>query len=81
MNTTQLRFASNRMRDIERRMHQELDPCYSAEEVSAMIALLVEAYLGWDRTQWLLHRDSTVNQSDMLRFHWAMEALRDYRPI
>lgn len=81
MNTTDMRIPSNRVRDIERYMHAELDALYGAGEVGAFAAMLFEAFLGWDRTHLLLHRDSTVDQSDLLRFHWAVEDLRKFRPI
>ncbi len=80
-NTTDMRIPSNRVRDIERYMHAELDTLYGKEEVDAFVYLLFEAFLGWDRTHLLLHRGETINQSDLLRFHWAVEDLRKYRPI
>ncbi len=81
MNTTEMRMASNRVRDIERYFHQELDAMYGVGEVDAMLRMLFEAYMGWDPTAQLLHRDDTVNQSDLLRFHWAAEDLKRWRPI
>ena len=43
--------------------------------------MLFEAYMGWNTAQLLLHRDDTINQSDLLKFHWAVEDLKQYRPI
>ena len=43
--------------------------------------MLFEAYMGWSTAQLLLHRDDTINQSDLLKFHWAVEDLKQYRPI
>ena len=80
-NTTDLRIPSNRVRDIERYMHAELDTLYGAGEVRAFVAMLFEAFLGWDRAHLLLHSDATIDQSDLLRFHWAVEDLRRHRPI
>lgn len=81
MNTTQLRFPSNRIRDIERQMHKELHFLYPNEEIDSFFQILVQAFLGWDKAQWLLHRDQTINQSDLLQFHWAIEDLLKERPI
>ena len=81
MNTTDMRIPSNRVRDIERYMHAELDALYGEGEVGTFAAMLFEAFLGWDRTHLLLHRDGTIDQSDLLRFHWAVEDLRKFRPI
>ena len=81
MNTDNLRFRSNRMRDVIALMHAELDSLYGAGEVNAFVEMLCEAWLGWDRVQLLVNKDSTINQSDLLRFHWALEDLRRHRPI
>ena len=81
MNTDNLRFRSNRMRDVIALMHAELDSLYGVGEVNAFVEMLCEAWLGWDRVQLLVNKDSTINQSDLLRFHWALEDLRRQRPI
>lgn len=81
MNTTDMRIPSNRVRDIERYMHAELDALYGEEEVRVFVGMLFEAFLGWDRAHLLLHREGTIDQSDLLRFHWAVEDLRHHRPI
>lgn len=81
MNTTQLRIASNRVRDIEKYCLKELDDYYPKEEIKCFLQILFLNILGWDTTQYLLHRDSTINQSDMLRFYWAVEDLKRYKPI
>jgi len=81
MNTTDMHIPSNKVRDIERYILGELDGLYPEGEIRMFIRMLFEAVLGWDQTALLLHRDSTVNQSDLLRFHWAVEDLKLYRPI
>lgn len=81
MNTTELRFRSNRVSDIAARFHADLDALYGASEVGLFVEMLCAEFLGWDRTRYLLHRSSTIDQSDMLRFHWALLDLERYRPI
>ena len=81
MNTDSLRFRSNRMRDVVALMHAELDSLYGVGEVNTFVEMLCEAWLGWDRVQLLVNKDSTINQSDLLRFHWALEDLGRQRPI
>lgn len=81
MNTRNIRFRSNRVRDILALMHEELDGMYGSGEVSAFGEMLFEAFLGWDRVRLLTSREQTIDQSDLLRFHWALEDLKRYRPI
>ena len=81
MNTRNLRFRSNRVRDILALMHEELDGMYGHGEVSAFGEMLFEAFLGWDRVRLLTSREQTIDQSDLLRFHWALEDLKRHRPI
>lgn len=69
------------MRDILALYHEELDPLYGPGEVRTFGEMLFEAFLGWDRVKLLTSRDHTVNQSDLLRLHWALEDLRRHRPI
>lgn len=80
-NTSNMHIPSNRVRDIERYIRTELDGLYPEGELRMFTQMLFEAYLGWDTAQLLLHREDTVNQSDLLKFHWAVEDLKQYRPI
>ncbi len=81
MNTRNLRFRSNRVRDIISLYHEELDGVYGSGEVGVFLDMLFEAFLGWDKVRLLTSREQTIDQSDLLRFHWALEDLKQYRPI
>ena len=81
MNTTNLHIPSNKVRDIERYFITELRDIYAEGEIRMFVRMLFEAYLGWSQTELLLRREETVNQSDLLRFHWAVEDLKRHRPI
>ena len=81
MNTRNLRFRSNRVHDIISLYHEELDGMYGRGEVSVFCEMLFEAFLGWDKVRLLTSKEETIDQSDLLRFHWALEDLKQYRPI
>ena len=81
MNTRNLRFRSNRVRDILSLFHEELDGMYGSGEVGVFLDMLFEAFLGWDKVRLLTSREQTIDQSDLLRFHLALEDLKQYRPI
>lgn len=80
-NTTQMHIPSNKVRDIERYIIAELQVLYPDGELRMFARMLFEAFLGWDTTTLLLNKESTINQSDLLKFHWAVEDLKRYRPI
>lgn len=81
MNTENIRFASNRTGDVERLFHEELDCIYGVGEVRMFVRMLFEAWMGWSHAELLVRRNETINQSDLLRFHWALEDLKRQRPI
>ncbi len=81
MNTTNILFPSNLFRDVERTYQRLLSPIYGDREVHQFVRMLAEEYLKWDTTQLLLRRNESINQSDLLRFHWALVALQQQRPI
>ena len=81
MNTTRLIFPTNRVADVERCFLDVLKELYPKEEIRSFFMMLCEAFLGWDKVAYLLHRSETINQSDLLRFHWALEDLKRHRPI
>lgn len=81
MNTTNLHIPSNKVRDIERYFITELRDIYAEGEIRMFVRMLFEAFFGWSQTELLLRREETVNQSDLLRFHWAVEDLKHHRPI
>lgn len=81
MNTTDMRIPSNRVRDIERYFLSELKPYYPEPEIRQFVRMLFQHIMGWDTVHFMLNRESTINQSDLLKFHWAAEDLKKYRPI
>lgn len=81
MNTRNLRFRSNRVKDIVGLFHEELDGMYGSGEVGVFLDMLFEDFLGWDKVRLLTSKEQTIDQSDLLRFHWALEDLKQYRPI
>ncbi len=81
MNTTELHIPSNKVRDIERYCLNELAGLYPEGEIKMFVRMLFEGFLGWEQTELLMRHDETVNQSDLLRFHWAVEDLKRHRPI
>lgn len=81
MNTGNIGFRSNKVGDIISLFHEKLDGIYGDGEVRVFVEMLFEAFEGWDKVALLLNRGATINQSDLLKFHWALEDLKKQRPI
>lgn len=80
-NTTSMPITSNRVRDIEKYYVDSLAGIYPEGEIKIFVRMLFEDIMGWSHAELLINRDTTVNQSDLLRFYWAAEDLKRYRPI
>ena len=76
-----MRIASNRICDIERFAYAELQQAYSTDEIRNLLRIMFEEYLGWDLTTWLLSKQKTINQSDLLKINFAIKDLKRHRPI
>ena len=59
MNTRNLHFRSNRVRDIILLFHEDLDDIYGAGEVGVFLDMLFEAFLGWDKVRLLTSKEQT----------------------
>ncbi len=76
-----MRIASNRIRDIERFAYSELQGTYSKDEIRNLLRIMFDEYLGWNLTTWLLSKQKTINQSDLLKINFAIKDLKHHRPI
>lgn len=76
-----MRIPSNKVCDIERFAHAELETLYPKNEIRTMMQMLFEHYLGWNTAHLLSHRNSTINQSDLLKLNFAIKDLRHGKPI
>ncbi|MGL4598489.1 MAG: N5-glutamine methyltransferase family protein, partial [Bacteroidia bacterium] len=76
-----MKIPSNKVADILWYFRQELATRYELAEIDQMAAWCFEDFVGMSRTAILTRPDATVNESDLLRFHFAVKALRTGRPI
>ena len=81
LNTSEMHIPSNKVKDIERYIMTELDGLYSKGELRVFVVMLFEAILKWSHVKLMINHDKTINQSDLLKFHWAVEDLKKHRPI
>lgn len=81
MNTTELKFRSNMMLDVIALYKATLCQQYDEREINGFLMMLSEWILGWNTVRYMTSKREHINQSDLLKFHWALEDLKKNRPI
>lgn len=77
----QMRIPSNKVADILSFFRSELAGHYDEEEITRLAEWCFEEFIGWTKTDLLLNHERTVNESDLLKFNFAVKDLKRGRPI
>lgn len=76
-----MRISSNHIRSIISFFYSELQHRYSRSEINRLVEMVFEAYHGYSRTELLKRVDETVNESDLLRYNFAVKDLKKGKPV
>ncbi|MGQ0828937.1 MAG: peptide chain release factor N(5)-glutamine methyltransferase, partial [Bacteroidota bacterium] len=76
-----MRITSNKIKDIIRFFHEELKDVYEKEELETIVGYCFEEYLNIKRSELILRKDETINESELLRFNFAVKDLKKHKPI
>ena len=76
-----MRIPSNKVADIFRFAHSELEDLYSKEEVESLMFIFFEEYLGWNKAKVLSDREKNINQSDLLKFNFGIKDIKKGKPV
>src|ERR1041385_4837524 len=76
-----MRIPSNKISDIKKYFHAELSSLYEKEEIERFIEYCFEEFVHYKKSDLLFRQDKTVNESDLLKFHFAVKDLKRGRPI
>lgn len=76
-----MRIPTNKVGDILNYFRGELALKYEPEEIDILAAYCFEDFIGLTKKDLLLSPDKTVNESDLLKFHFAVKDLKRGRPI
>jgi release factor glutamine methyltransferase len=80
-NYLRMKIASNKIVDILRFFRSELAGLYETGEIESFIAYCFEEYLGMNRASITLNKESTVSESELLKFSFAIKYLKQQQPI
>ena len=76
-----MRISSNKVKDIVRFAQEELAEMYPKEEISSLIYALLERFGGIGFLKALSEPELTVSESELLKIHFAIKDLKQYRPL
>jgi release factor glutamine methyltransferase len=76
-----MKIPSNKVSAIVAYFHNELREWYPKEEIESFIFLCFEQYLAFTRTDLVLKMNDTMNESDLLKFSFAVKALKAHVPV
>lgn len=76
-----MNIPSNKIKDVIDFFHKELKDIHEKEEVDIFIRLCFEAYLNFTQAQIIINSDKTINESELLKFNFAVKALKSQTPI
>ena len=76
-----MRIPSNKIADVVRYFRDELKDTYEKGEIEAFIAYCFEEYLNLNRTDIFLNFNSTISESELLKFNFAIKDLKQYKPL
>ncbi|MES2592802.1 MAG: peptide chain release factor N(5)-glutamine methyltransferase [Bacteroidota bacterium] len=76
-----MKIPSNKIADIVRFFRNELNGLYEKEEIETFIAYCFDAFIGLKRVDIFINGTSTISESELLKFNFAIKDLKQYKPI
>lgn len=76
-----MRIPSNKIADVVRFFRDELKGNYEKEEIETFIAFCFEEYLNLKRVDIFLNGNTTISESELLKFNFAIKDLKSFKPI
>ncbi|MFY9310800.1 MAG: peptide chain release factor N(5)-glutamine methyltransferase [Bacteroidia bacterium] len=76
-----MKIASNKIADIVRFFREELKGLYENGEIETFISYCFEAFIGMKRAAISINANTTVSESELLKFNFAVKDLKRHKPI
>lgn len=76
-----MKIASNKIKDILRFFHEELNDSYENDELETIIAYCFEFYLKMNRADLITQENNTISESDLLKLNFAIKDLKKHKPL
>ncbi len=76
-----MKVPTNLLKDAVNHYINELKPLYRNREASQLLFQLTDFYFGMDRLKMALNTDFRLSESEMLKLHFAVKELKQFKPI
>lgn len=76
-----MKVPSNKIGDIRSYYAQQLFKFYDERETETFIFMLLEEYAGVSKSETIINPELTINESELLNIHFAVNDLKNYKPI
>lgn len=76
-----MRIPSNKISDIRRFMHSELEGIYDRNAINILAAVILEVFAGMDKATMYGSGDKAVSESVLLKINHAIKRLKNEEPI
>ncbi|MCD4730020.1 MAG: peptide chain release factor N(5)-glutamine methyltransferase [Bacteroidales bacterium] len=76
-----MKVPSNKIGDIRSYYSQKLFKFYDERETEIFIFMLIEEYSGISKLDIFINPEQTINESELLKIHFAVKDLMNYKPI
>ena len=76
-----MKLSSNKINDIIRCYSKELEGLYENREIKNFLFQILDEYSGLSKTDIALNPNQTINESELLKVHFAVKDLKKFKPI
>ena len=74
-------ISSNKIADLVLFFRDELKNDYESNEIETLIAYCFEEFLYLNRAHIVLNKSTSINESELLKFKFAIKSLKEFKPI
>ncbi len=74
-------LTNNSVSSLESYLLKELSAITDPREASGVVAILFDTYKNWSRADLVMNKNSSLHESDLLKFHFALKRLKKGEPI
>ena len=76
-----MQWKSNKLTYLKKQYADELYEFYEKGEANTILSILIKSFFGFSRIDIALNPDFRLSESEMLKLHFAVKELKNYKPV